>query len=268
MEIDNYRDMEESYTQAMPESIDPEQASAMSMFGLPNEDNLIRWQLDLREDIDRIYHLLKGDKIKEDKEGNIEYEEADHYDLKPFNEFGVQMIMNIISFYLNRNTLLSNYDEDTINSKVLDFGRRLSTLIHNRYEEIMITVDLVKATEDMIGKKIKVLPNGIYVTDFRYEDGSLTYNELPDKVVQWRDDIKREHLVKKMKMYEMLVGCLVDSVHSAYLRAYRAGERESLRTARHVSQTEPIMQQSPYPTHQPLEQKGGFSLGNPRTWVR
>lgn len=245
--------------------------NAMSLFGVPSEDNLIRWQLDLKEDIDRIYHLLKGDQIKEDKDGNISYEPASHDDLKPFNEFGVQMIMNIISFYLNRNTLLSNYSEDRIDEKVLDFGRRLYALIHNRYEEIMITVDLQGETEKLINKDIKILPSGVYVTDFKFDgEGNISYNELPDQAVKWMEDIKRNHLLKKMKMFEMMAGSLVDSVHSAYLRAYKGGERESLRTARTVTQTEPMagMGQQGYPMQPEMQQGRRFSLGGPRSWGR
>lgn len=105
-----------------------------SMFGLPTDNNLIEYQLDLREILDRIYHLLKGHQIKEDAQGNIIYSDPIDSNMIVFNDFGVDLIMNIMSFYLNRNTLLSNYDEETINWKVLDFGNELVDLIHNKYE--------------------------------------------------------------------------------------------------------------------------------------
>ena len=168
-----------------------------SLFGEEAQDNLIRWQLDLKEDLDRIYHLLRGDKIIESEEGTT-YEENEDPESKPFNEFGVKLLMNIMSFYLNRNTILSNYDEETINWKVHDFGIDLSDLIHNRYEDMMITTKS-KDTE-----------------------------------------VIRDHLANKLKLYPMVVRELVDTVHSAYLRAYNGGERESLRTARTVTQTEPL----------------------------
>ncbi len=159
----------------------------MSMFQTEQEENLIRWQLDLKEDLDRIYHLLRGDVIKEDEDGNIVYQEQEDDGLKPFNEFGVQLIMNIMAFYLNRNTILSNYSEEVINWKIYDFGTTLADLIFNRYEEMGMDTD------------------------------------------------------KKIKMYPMIIKELVDSIHSAYLRAYHGGERESLRTARTVTQSEPMM---------------------------
>ena len=51
----------------------------------------------------------------------------------------------------------------------------------------------------------------------------------------------------KMKHFEMLVMNIADMVESAYLRALGGGERESLRTARQVFQTETPGKQMPYP---------------------
>ena len=117
--------------------------------------------------------------------------------LKPFNEFGVQMIMNIMSFYLNRNTILSNYDEKTIEWKILDFGNEIADLIFNRYEDMMITIE----------------------------------QKLDENEIEFERRVS-DHLKGKIKYYPMIIKELVDTVHSAYLRAYRGGERESLRTAR------------------------------------
>jgi hypothetical protein len=184
-------------------------------FNLPSEDNLIRWQLDLKEDIDKIYHLLRGDVLKEDEHGNMIYVEPTDDSLKPFNEFGVQMIMNIMAFYLNRNTLLSNYDDDTINWKVEDFGNEVSDLILCKYEKM----------------------------------GMNTF--------------------EKTKMYPMIVLELVDTVHSAYLRSLYGGERESLRTARTVHQSQPlgVMDSRGNMVNNQMGGQKRFSILNPRTWI-
>lgn len=150
------------------------------------EENLIRWQLDLKEDLDNIKHLLKGENLEINDNGELEWKKPVNEKFIPFNEFGVQLIMNVLSFYLNRNTLLSYYDEETIQKKVYDFGNEIVDLIHNRYEEMGMDTD------------------------------------------------------EKRKMYPLIVRELVDTVHSAYLRALRGGERRSLRTARSVMQTESL----------------------------
>ena len=118
----------------------------MGLLGEETNDNLIKWQLDLKEDMDRLYHLLKGDKIGYDDNGDIVYLPQDDPELIPFSDFGVQLIMNIMSFYLNRNTILSNYNEATINWKVYDLGIELSDLIFNKYEVMMTTINVDKHT--------------------------------------------------------------------------------------------------------------------------
>lgn len=208
---------ENEYMNQIRQELDAERAktagiaqSQVSLFNSEEQENLIRWQLDLREDLDRIYHLLKGETLDHDEDGNLFYKPPENDNLRPFNEFGVQLIMNIMSFYLNRNTILSNYDETTINWKVLDFGNDLADLIHNRYQEMGM------------------------------------------------DNFE------KIKMYPMIVRELVDTVHSAYLRAYHGGERESLRTARTVTQSEsPFRGQSWMPQQQGQKSKKWY---NPTSW--
>lgn len=181
----------------------------ISMFGRQSDENLIKYQLDLKEELQIIEHLLKGHQLKTDNNGNTFYVEPTDERLKPFNEHGVQILLNIISFYLNRNTILSNYDEKVINWKMLDLGYEISDLIFMKYEEMGM-------------------------------------------------DTK-----EKMKMYPMIIKEILDTVHSAYLRSLNGGERESLRTARTVNQTEPLNANSGYP--QPSQKQGGFSLTR---WLR
>ena len=71
------------------------------MGGSGQNDNLIVWQLELDNILERIEHLLKGDVIKTDTEGNITYEAPTDTSLIILNDYGVQLIMNVISFYLN-----------------------------------------------------------------------------------------------------------------------------------------------------------------------
>ena len=241
---------EESYVTDMNRKLNEESQRAdeaskglhtqMGLFGSEGQDNLIRWQLDLKEDIDRIYHLLKGDIIKYDDDGNVFYDEPDDPDLMPFNENGVQTIMNVMYFYLNRNTILSNYSEDVIKWKVHDFGWELNDLIFNKYDDMMMTIDIKKEIEDLIGHKVTLLKNGKYVANIEYKDGEIYIEELGESITDYIDEIRKNHISQKIKLFPMIVRELVDSVHSAYLRAYHGGERESLRTARTVTQSEPL----------------------------
>ncbi len=183
-----------------------------SLFNAADNENLITWQLELDNILERIDHLLRGHSLKFDNDGNLKWEEPKDKSLVVFNEYGVQEILRILSMYLNRNTILSNYDEETINWKIFDIGQEITDLIYMKYEKM-----------------------GLDNKD-------------------------------KIKLYPIIVRQLVDTIHSAYLRSLNGGERESLRTARTVTQTEPLNQQMPM---SPMgnNQQRSFSFFKPTTWI-
>ena len=187
-----------------------------------HEQNLIEWQLDLSNELELIGHQLRGHIIDRDEEGNefwddpkimIKGVEVVDEERKLLNEKGAQEIEKIIRNYLNRNTLLSNFDLPTINQRMLQFADRLRRFIFLNYEEFGLTTDY------------------------------------------------------KMKHFEMLVMNITDMVESAYFRALSGGERESLRTARQVFQSETPGKQTPYPgMNAGGLQKASKKWYNPTTW--
>ncbi len=180
-----------------------------SMFSQQSETNLIQWQLDLNEELERVEHLLKGDVIKRKENGDEYWAQNENDNHKPFNDHGVQLLMGIITFYLNRNTILANYDEETINWKVKDLGDEIADLIFLKHEEMGMNT------------------------------------------------------LEKKKLYPIMVRQLVDTIHSAYLRALHGGERESLRTARYVTQSDSVQGDRVLPTPQKK-----FSMFRPTTWQK
>ncbi len=157
-----------------------------SAFGTQQDNNLIVWQLELDNILERIEHLLKGDVIEEDDEGNVSYVEPKNKDLIVLNNYGVQLIMNIISFYLNRNTILSNYRQERIYEILYDLGFELSDLVYINYEKMGLNT------------------------------------------------------VEKKSRYPVLIMNILHMVESSYNRSIGGEERDSLRSARIVTQTQPL----------------------------
>lgn len=113
-----------------------------SMFQQNQDSNLITWQLELDNILERIEHLLRGDEIGEDDDGNVVYKAASNTELIVMNDYGIKLIMNTISFYLNRNTILSNYTSDRINDILHNLGYELADLIEISYVKMgMDTVE-------------------------------------------------------------------------------------------------------------------------------
>ena len=149
-------------------------------------DNLVVFQLELNEILDKIEHLLKGDILQKDAEGNYDYVEPADESLMVLNNFGVQLVMQQISMYLNRNTILSNYKEDRIFEILYDLGNELADLIYINYEKMGLNT------------------------------------------------------VEKRSRYPILVYSILCMIESSYNRALGGNELESLRSARVVTQNQPL----------------------------
>lgn len=226
-----------------------------SIFNSMNDPNLIQWQLELDNILERIDHLLRGHELKFDDKGNLSWEESDNKNNKIFNEYGVQEILRILSMYLNRNTILSNYDEETINLKVYDFGMEITDLVFMKYEQMFN----LKSDEQHLREIIK--DNEKELIKLKRNNKEL-YREKINELKKELKSRKHDDLHSKIKLYPITIRELVDTVHSAYLRALAGGERESLRTARTVNQTEPLRQPTSIIQSQ-QQSKGLFSKFNP-----
>jgi len=129
---------QEENEQSSRQTYDPRMNMQHSAFSPQSADNLIKWQLELDNILERCEHILRGDKLQFDN-GNLYWTpNPDNHD-NILNEYGVQEVMRILSMYLNRNTILSDYNDQEIKEKVLDFGRELNDLFFMKYEEMGLT---------------------------------------------------------------------------------------------------------------------------------
>lgn len=195
-------------------------------FSEGKNSNIIEFQLDLKEELDRIYHLLKGDIITTDGDGNEKWISPDDDRLIILSDYGVKQIMNILSFYINKNTLLSNYDEETIFWKVRDFGIEISDLVYWKYEDFFYYPSVEKLMSLCI-KLIRKNPELYYEFLIKYDNGLMQIDELV--LYKYCSRWSALELQKKLRHYPIIILSLVDSVHSTYLRALNGEERESLR---------------------------------------
>ncbi len=173
------------------------------------DSNLIIWQLELDNILERIEHLLKGDLVTDDGQGNVVYKTPENDSLIILNDYGVQLIMNVVSFYLNRNTILSTYDDMRINQILFDLGNELADVIYINYEKMGMTS------------------------------------------------------MEKKSRHELLILNILHTIESSYNRALGGGERDSLRSARVVTQSIPLAGGSSY-SMQGKRHTGGFL--NPKNW--
>lgn len=238
-----------NYVNALQESLKSEELrriqsdNKLSESNIMNQEkpNVIEYQLDLKEDLENMNHILSGHVVETNKDGGTYWAEPKDDRLKILSDYGVKQIMNILHGYLNKNLLLSNYDEETIFWKVKDFGIELNDLVFNRYEHFFYH----PSPEELFEK-------------YRHKAAELNLNEdeLYMECVKW----SREELQSKFRHFPILILMIVDMVHSTYLRALNGEERESLRKQLNIHQS---LNNNP----QFMQQQGSkTSLLRPSTW--
>lgn len=199
------------------------QTAQASAFSAPQNNSLIMLQLDVEPELDKIFHLLSGDRIGLSENGSTVWLKPEDDRERIFSEYGVKQIMNLISFYINKNTLLSYYDLETIKWTVRDFAIALSDLIYNRREAFFY----YPSPEELFDK---------YWPTVQKNDLGITKDELYNKCIVW----SHQELESKQNHYESLCLAVIHSVHSTYLRALGGRERDSLRKQFNVMQSDSL----------------------------
>lgn len=277
-EVEREKNLKGAYNQAKNQNTMG--TSLQTPFSYNPNDNMIKWQLEVNEILERAEHILREDKI-EVNNGRVDWISNDS-DERILNDNGVKEFMRILSMYVNRNTILGNYTAEEVYDKVFDFGDRLNTLFFNKYENLLYDVPLEKIFNKLYGldmrdyakdfielnylKNFKTVfscqgatkKGDIIELHFKVGDAyvvqiatnkmielvkNYTYNQFltSNNPLLLQAMIERNKIMGyKRKNFEMLWGTMVDTVHSAYSRAIGAGERISLREARQLTQMENI----------------------------
>lgn len=208
------------------------------------ERSMAKDQLDLSEELERIEHLLRGHVIEYDEAtGNKRWVEPKDNDMVVLSEYGIHLILNTITWYINKNTLLSNYDEQTILTKMEDFASDLADTIFMEYEKVFqypSLEDCKKIFEGRIKYKTELRmfageTAGIKMDEKKERDKII--KEVEETIEKELDKIKQQIIKSKLKRFLMLMRIIQDSVHSTYLRAYKGMERKTLREHIHITET-------------------------------
>lgn len=221
-------DQQQRYIQLKEKELDQERISRMTLqndtsransFPTADTRNLVEYQLDLKEDLNHLFHLLSGHEIGLDNTGNEGWIEPKDERMKILSEYGVKQIMNIVRFHINRNTLLSKYNIEEVNDKLKDFAETLVSLVFNRQE---LFFDYPTPEELFENTKSLAKEYGM-----KYDD-----LELYERCMEW----SQEELDNKFAHFRMLCLCIIDAVENTYHRAVDGLERKSLRENTQISQ--------------------------------
>jgi hypothetical protein len=114
------------------------------------DENIIKWQLDLDSLLERAERILRGHNLTVNGSA-IAW--TDENSTPILSEYGVQKVMKILCLHVNRDIILSNFDEKTINWTVLDFSNQLNELFYTERESMGLdTVEKLKDVPMIVGE--------------------------------------------------------------------------------------------------------------------
>ena len=115
-----------------------ELTSALSSHGIIGKnENIIQYQIENQELMDKLEHFYRGEYIGTDPKTNETgwIKPSDKTQI-PLNEFGVSAMMEIVSKYIDKNTTLSYYSEMRIYEIMADLGDELVLYVLSNYEKM------------------------------------------------------------------------------------------------------------------------------------
>lgn len=238
-------------------------AEAAQYYLEEKEKGIIDIQLEVESIKTDIYHLLRQDKIVlNETEQRTEWKEIDE-NKRTLTDWGVERLMQVIHFYINKNTLLTNFNEDQIKNIMLTFMKEINDLVLLKYEYLFrqpsmdecvqeiknkkeIEKELKKVTAEFLGKAI----------DEKQIDKEVT-KEFENKLDKEIQKVKNKKIEENIREYGLLIAQLEVMVYATLNRAWKGEERGSIR--RHTQISELVGTNRPLPK----QSKGGlFSWGS------
>jgi hypothetical protein len=106
-----------------------------SLSGQGKDSNFLHLQISTSELLAQLEHFYRGS-VKKEVNGQITYEDQKNTDLVTFNEYGVTTLMEIVTKYIDRNTILSNYSEERVYQILGDLGDELILVLLSNYAQL------------------------------------------------------------------------------------------------------------------------------------
>jgi len=220
--------------------------------------SIVKEQLDLTEEITRIDYLIKGYSLEPGQGGKLKWVAPTNEDMVIFSEYGIHLIRNTICWYLNKNLLLSNFDEATIRKKMWDFTNDLSDTIFMEYDKVFAYPDVkqcVAVMKERIDRKTEIACYAREVVGIEYDREEIRkakFMELENKIESEIEKIRQQIVKGKLKRFVMTIRVIQDAIHSTYMRAWKGQERDTIRKYTHVTESRNQSMQMPQ------QNSGGF----------
>jgi len=228
------------------------QASASAQYYVQEQEKtLAAEQLDCGKTLNEIYHLLRQDVLAPSADGTIEWKPRPDSQNRALTDIGVDRIMQLVKSYVNKETLLSNFDDVQIPRRMLEFCLALNANFFMKYElyfmkptfEECVAILKTRIDEQVKIKRYSREMLGLPSNDLEVRKEIL--KEMEHRIEQEIGKIRQERIRQNLREYELLfvqIKAIVEAVHN---RAWKGEERGSLRRHTNISEVIGGRQQMP-----------------------
>lgn len=217
--------------------------AAAQMYLEEQQKSLAETQLEVESIITKCYHLLKQDVlIPNDETGKLDWVVITDKKKLILSTEGVEKIMKLINFYINKSNLLTNFDEDEIQMLMKTFMVELNSSLFLKYETIFRQPTFEECKQIILERneeKVKMKKFAGELLGIKIDEKAVREELL--KEMEWRLEeqfkkVKKEQIKEKIKEYWTIIAELEVIVFGALNRAYMDEERGSIRRHQNVSE--------------------------------
>ena len=218
-------------------------ANAMAQYYYQEQEkNLAETQLEVDSIKSEIYHLLRQDKLEQNPDGSQTWKPIKDEKQRTLTDWGVDRIMQTIHFYINKNTLLSNFDEKQIQSLMYRVVGELNDLVLLKYE-VLFRRPTLEECQDILNsrldekKKLRMYAAEVLGVPLNAKDVEKDIlKEIEHQVEKEISKIREEQRKEKLREYGMIMAQLESMLFATYNRAWRGEERGSIRRHTNISE--------------------------------
>lgn len=236
-------DYEEMGAQAQIAHMTQRNAAEAAQYYLEEKEKGI---VDIQLEVDSvkldIFHLLRQDKVSI----NGETEESSWTEINPIDrtltDWGVDRVMQVVHFYINKNTLLTNFDEKQIRSIMLTFMKEINDLVLLKYQTLFrepTFEECKQILKERVENKKKMRMFTLEILGRTIDEQKITNElmlELETSLEKEMEKIKVEKRKEKIRDYGLLLAQLEVMVYATLNRAFRGEERGSIRRHTQISE--------------------------------
>ena len=219
------------------------QAAASAQYYIQEQEkNLAEEQLDCNKTLNEIYHLLRQDVLEPSQDGTMGWKDNPNAGDRALTNLGVDRIMQVMRSYVNKETLLSNFDEDQINGRMLEFSYALNANIFMKYELYFRKPTFEECTnllKSRLDEREKLKRYSRELLGLEVDKAAIkkeVLREIEDRIEYEINKIRQERIRQNLREYELLFVQLKAIVEATHNRAWKGEERGSLRRHTNISE--------------------------------